>query len=164
MEPTEQCVGCGAIVPRIDGPIHRYMTSAPGCWAMHGELSAHHLSDPGAVRYRQLCVDAYAVQHPGTPGPQAIQSVAAHLVSLYAQFELGLTPEQAPAVIQRAVRLKGRFHWLTPPAFDETRTIVFMLANLADPVRGARDWAGSAWRAWAQHRHQIQAWHDAGVG
>jgi len=25
-EPTERCIGCGAMVARIDGPIHRYMT------------------------------------------------------------------------------------------------------------------------------------------
>jgi hypothetical protein len=29
-EPTERCIGCGAIVARIDGPIHRYMTCS--CW------------------------------------------------------------------------------------------------------------------------------------
>jgi hypothetical protein len=52
-EPTERCIGCGAMVPRIDGPTHRYMTSAPGCWAKHGEVSAHHLSDPHAWHYRQ---------------------------------------------------------------------------------------------------------------
>jgi len=27
---TEGCVGCGAVVEKVDGPIHRYMTSAPG--------------------------------------------------------------------------------------------------------------------------------------
>jgi len=79
---TERCVSCGATVPRIEGPIHRYMTSAPGCWAMFGELQARILSDPAAAPHRQFCADSFAVEHPGTPGPNAIQSVGGHLVSL----------------------------------------------------------------------------------
>jgi hypothetical protein len=116
-EATERCIGCGAMVPRIDGPVHRYMTSAPGCWAKYGEVCAHHLSDPGAGHYRQWCADAYAVQHPGQPGPQAIQSVGGHLVSLLAQLELGLPLSRASALMERGIQLKGYFAWLTPPSF-----------------------------------------------
>ena len=157
---TEQCVGCGAIVPRMEGPIHPYMTSAPGCWAMHGELSARHLSDPTAVRYRQLCVDAYAVQHPGTPGPQAIQSVALHLVSLHAQLERGFSLRQAMRLIQSGTQLKGRFAWLTPPSFSDALTIADMLEYEGDPAIGARDWAQSAWTAWTPHHDQVRIWYE----
>ncbi len=80
-QASERCVGCGAVVPRVAGPVHRYMTSAPGCWALWGTLNARLMSEPSHGPYRQLIVDTYAVQHPGTPGPQAIQSVGAHLVS-----------------------------------------------------------------------------------
>jgi Family of unknown function (DUF5946) len=159
-DATERCVGCGAIVPRIDGPIHRYMTSAPGCWAMFGELNAHYLSDPAAVAYRKLCADAYAVQHPGTSGPQAIQSVALHLVSLYGQLELGQPPELTHRVIERGLGLRGRFHWLTPPTSGGARTVAFMLAHLDEPLLAAREWAASAWQAWAAHHDQIRAWHN----
>jgi hypothetical protein len=152
------------MVPRIDGPIHRYMTSAPGCWAMFGELNARYLSDPAAVPYRKLCADAYAVQHPGTPGPQAIQSVALHLVSLYGQLELGQSSEVAHCLMERGVRFKGRFHWLTPPTFKDARTIAFMLAHLDDPLPAAREWAASAWQAWAAHHDQIRAWQDVVSG
>ena len=35
----------------------------------------------------QLTVDAYAIQHPGKPSAQSIQSVCVHLISLYASLE-----------------------------------------------------------------------------
>ena len=136
------------------------MTSAPGCWAKHGELSARHLSDPDGAHYRQLCGDAYAIQHPGQPGPQAIQSVGAHLVSLFAQLELGLSQSRASAIMERGIRLKGHFTWLIPPSFDGAHTIVFMLANLHDPPFAAREWATSAWKAWAPHHAQVRTWYD----
>ena len=159
-DPTERCVGCGAIVPRIEGPVHRYMTSSPGCWALNGEVAARHLADPAASSYRQLCVDAYAVQHPGVPGPQAIQSVGGHLVSLHAQVELGLPIARASAALERGIRRKGYFRWLTPPSFHGALTVLFMAANLDDPASAARAWAESAWRAWAPHHAQVRAWYD----
>lgn len=159
-EATERCVGCGAIVPKIDGPIHKYMTSSPGCWAIHGEVSAHLLSEPSAGAYRQMCVDAYAVQHPGQPGPQAIQSVGGHLISLLAQIELGLPLARSAAMLERGITRKGFFQWLTPPSFDGAKTIVLMRDNLGDPAPAAHEWASSAWRAWAPHHAQVRAWFD----
>jgi hypothetical protein len=113
-----------------------------------------------AGRYRQLCVDAYAVQHPGQPGPQAIQSVGGHLVSLLAQIELNLPLSRSAALLERGVRRKGLFTWLTPPTFDSAHTVLFMQANLGDPAWAAREWAASAWRAWAPHHAQVRAWYD----
>jgi hypothetical protein len=55
---TESCVGCGAIIKVIDGPIHRYMTSAPGCWERYGELLGALAIDPTLRVARQMCVDA----------------------------------------------------------------------------------------------------------
>jgi hypothetical protein len=60
---------------------------------MFGELNALLLTNAAASEYRQWCVDAYAVQHPGEPSGQAIQSVSAHLVSLYATLVLRLPIE-----------------------------------------------------------------------
>ncbi|MFI4971928.1 MAG: DUF5946 family protein [Hyphomicrobiales bacterium] len=160
----ERCEGCGALVPRVEGPVHRYMTSAPGCWAMHGEISARLLSDRGAIGFRQLCVDAYAVQHPGTPNPQAIQSVAGHLMSLHAQLERGLPSASAPALLQRATQPKAQYHWLEPPSFEGRRTIGHMLANTGDPGRAAREWASDAWQAWAAHHAQVRVWYDRLIG
>jgi hypothetical protein len=46
-----------------------------------------------------LLGDAYAAQHPGTPSPQAIQSVAVHLLALYAVLEKGVASEMALWVV-----------------------------------------------------------------
>src|SRR5437764_9967088 len=102
MESSVRCVGCGALVPATAGPTHRYLLSAPACWAMYGELIAGLFSDPAAAPYRQLCVDAYAVQHPGEPNEQAIQSVAGHLLSLYTTIELNAPVVASHRVLNRA--------------------------------------------------------------
>jgi hypothetical protein len=136
------------------------MTSAPGCWALWGELDARLLSDPGTASYRQQLVDAYAVQHPGTPGPQAIQSVAIHLMSLYAQLERGFPSDRIPGVIEPLLRAKGTFHWLAPPPFAGALTVVDIAASEHDlEVRG-RTWARSAWQAWAAHHAQVKIWYE----
>jgi hypothetical protein len=158
-DTTERCVGCGATVPLAAGPVHRYMTAAPGCWAMYGELLARLLSDPQDARHRQRCVDAYAVQHPGSPSPQAIQSVAGHLISLYAQLELGLATDAAGALLQRITRRKGQYHWLTPPSFENVRTLGYVMARPNELAEATREWAGAAWRAWAPHHAQIREWY-----
>src|SRR5690348_10328833 len=113
---TERCVGCGAVVGKIDGPVHRYMTSAPGCWSRYGELLGALAIAPSLQLARAMCVDAYAAQHPGTPNPQAIQSVAVHLVNIF-----GYVVKNKPVGIPRMVAHKGAFHWLTPPSFDGAR-------------------------------------------
>ena len=58
------------------------MESSPSCWAAYGEVLAREYNDPAFMAAHRLTVDAYAVQHPGRPSPQSIQSVALHLISL----------------------------------------------------------------------------------
>ena len=164
-EPTERCIGCGAIVPRIDGPIHSYMTSAPGCWAIFGEVNARYFANATAVSYRQLCADSYAVQHPGSSTVrQAVQSVCVHLMSLYAQLELGFPPERMAIHNRPALEQRGeRYHWLTPPSFENSLTVGFMLSSDKEPLEAAREWAQSAWSAWSGHHAQVRTWYDAFV-
>jgi hypothetical protein len=153
---TERCVGCGAEFPKMDGPIHRYMTSAPGCWERYGELLGVLAVDPTLTLARQMCVDAYAAQHPGTPNPQAIQSVAVHLLNFHDYLVRG-----RPAGIPKFAGRKGAFHWLTPPSFASSLTVLDM------PVAGSRDeltaaaraWAESVWNAWSAEHAQIAAWY-----
>ena len=59
---TARCVGCDAEVQVTGGPIHRYMTSAPGCWARYGELLGVLSIEPTHQAARQMCVDAYAAR------------------------------------------------------------------------------------------------------
>ena len=150
--------------PRVAGPVHRYMTSVPACWALWGELNAKLLSDSSTGSYRQQIVDAYAAQHPGIPGPQAIQSVAVHLMSLYAQLERGFPSDRIPGAIESVLRAKGAFQWLTPPSFAGALTVLDVAAAGGDLEIRGRDWARSVWQAWAPHHPQVKAWFDLAMG
>jgi hypothetical protein len=155
-QSLERCVGCGAAFPRIDGPIHRYMTSSPGCWAHNGEVSGVLAIKPHLRAARQMCVDAYAVQHPGTPNPQAIQSVVVHLLNMYDYLVCG-----RPVTPPRLAGHKGVFHWLLPPASRGTRTVLDMPVTGSDNeiAVASRLWAESAWAVWAEYHAQIATWH-----
>jgi hypothetical protein len=161
---TETCVGCGAVVEKIDGPFHKYMTSAPGCWSRYGELLGVLAIDAGATATRALCVDAYAAQHPGTPGPQAIQSVGVHLLNMYGYLILG-----RPVGIPQSLGLnghKGAFRWLQPPAFASSRTVfdVPINAPAVEIASAARAWSESVWAAWSPHHAQIVEWYSRFAG
>jgi hypothetical protein len=77
--------------------------------------------------WNNLLVDAYAVQHSGTPSPQAIQSVAIHLLTLYGVFERAVSAGDALWIRQRVLRHKAVQHsqlqWLTPPSFEVSLTV-----------------------------------------
>jgi hypothetical protein len=155
---TEQCVGCGATVARIEGPVHRYMTSAPGCWARYGELLGALAIAPSLQLTRVMCVDAYAAQHPGTPNPQAIQSVALHLINMY-----GYLVRRRPVTIPKLAGHKGGFHWLTPPSFASARTVFDVPVGATGDAMtaAARAWVESVWTAWSPHHVQIESWSAA---
>ena len=153
---TERCVGCGAEVEQIDGPVHRYMTSAPGCWERYGELLGILSIQPTLQAARQMCADAYAAQHPGTPNPQAIQSVAVHLLNFHDYLVQG-----RPVGVPRFAVHKGVFQWLQPPSFAATCTVFDMPTSSSGEAitLAARAWAESVWAAWSTHHAQIASWY-----
>ena len=152
----ERCVGCGAGFDAIEGPIHRYMTSSPACWACYGELLGAMAVRPELQLARLYSVDAYAVQHPGTPNPQAIQSVAVHLLNMYGYLLRGL-----PVAPPRFAGHKGAFRWLTPPANPASRTVRDMptTGDAGAIAAASRAWVEAVWAAWAEHHAQIAEWH-----
>ena len=164
---TVQCVGCGAAVPDIDGPTHRYMTSAPACWQRYGELLNAFHARPTQISASIMCVDTYAIQHPGTPNPQAIRSVAVHLLNLYSYLVLG-RPVNIPQVTfpgkalpsTKAPPLTDPF-WLEPPSFAGRLTVFDVpVDGTGDAIAfAARSWAESVWDAWSAHHRQIEQWY-----
>src|SRR5678816_4348633 len=60
---STRCIGCGGLVPQMDGPTHRYMDSSPGCWHVYGEVLAREYGDQAFRVAHRLTVDSYAVQH-----------------------------------------------------------------------------------------------------
>jgi hypothetical protein len=136
------------------------MESAPGCWAAYGEILAREYGDPAFAGLHRLTVDSYAVQHPGRPSPQSIQSVGLHLMSLALVLEHGVTMQEATDALQRASRGKAILEWLEPPEHRGAITVLDIRA--ADTPekhqKRVRDWAGEAWAAWSPHRERIESW------
>ncbi len=159
--PLKPCPGCGGLFPDISGPTHRYMESSPGCFAAYGEVLAREYQDPTFADVYRMSVDVYAVQHPGTPSPQSIQSVAVHLMRLCFVLERnGMAAAQE--MIESAVRMKDEFVWLAPPVSMGPVTVADVLKAVeAEAHRNAvRAWAESAWKAWSAHHDTIRRWLD----
>ncbi len=156
------CVGCGAVVPDVPGPTHRYLGASPGCWWAYGEvLESEYAQYSRFAPVHRLTVDAYAAQHPGTPSPQAIGSVGVHLVRLHLQLERGLPHDRAnAAMLDVSSRLKEDFVWLDPPASLGEVTVLDVLgAQDPDEHMGrVRGWAASVWEAWASHHETVRRW------
>jgi hypothetical protein len=154
------CLGCGAVFPQHDGPTHPYMASSTACWAAFGNVLAREYSDPALLRVHRLSVDAYAVQHPGEPSRQSIQSVGVHLIRLCLFLERGLTPERANDAILAAGKVKHSFTWLEPPTSlgDITVRNVLQTQGAAEHEVMVRNWARSAWSAWTPHHAIVKDW------
>jgi hypothetical protein len=150
-------------VPQMDGPTHPYMASSPGCWHLYGQVLSREYSDAAFGALNRMTVDSYAVQHPGRPSAQAIQSVSVHLISLCLVLERGLAAAYATRVIQAATRTKERFFWLAPPASLGVVTVcdVAGAATRLEHEGRVRAWAESAWAAWAPHHETVRGWMPA---
>lgn len=158
------CVGCGALVPDIDAPTHRYIGASPGCWQAYGELQAAGYSADSPFSPHRLAVDIYAAQHPGVPGKQSSQSVACHLFILCLVLERNVDPSFATrAITQFLDKYKeGGFQWMEPPASLGPLTVLDVLnaTGQADHNRRVMLWAESVWRAWEPHHGTVRAWAD----
>lgn len=158
------CPGCGALVPEVDGPAHRYIGASPGCWAAFGEVSEKEYGDFRYARVHGLTVDSYCAQHPGEPSPQAIRSVAVHLVGLYLYLERGLPPGELYATRQRVASLakegKEDVAWLDPPASLGDITVLYVRdAKYPDEhAERVREWARSVWEAWSPYHETVRRW------
>jgi hypothetical protein len=140
------------------------MESSPACWAAYGEVLAREYSDPAYFQVHRLGVDAYAVQHPGRPSPQTIQSVAVHLIRLCMLLERGLPMERANDAMLKASEREDIYRWLEPPASCGSVTVADV--RHADSVEAhmaaVRRWTESAWAAWASHHPTVRSWLPAG--
>ena len=163
----EPCPNCRALLPSHDGPTHRYIGASAACWALYSALN---VGDPpvAPTPYGALLVDAYAAQHYGIPSPQAIQSVAVHLLALYGVLEAGQPVEQAIWLRTRPLRdgktaKHSRFHWLTPPDFTGSLTVADIVRAATPAERAGRmqRYVKSVWEIWAaQQRATVAQWYE----
>ena len=161
---TIVCVACRGAVPDIDGPTHRYMTAAPGCWRAYTELLGGGGLPPSPAA--GLTVDAYAVTHPGVPGPQSTPSVWIHLLTLCFVLERRWPVEQAVRLRRAGADSFRGWPWLTPPESRGDVTAIDVAAALAagdgaEAISLTRRWVDGAWAAWAPHHPAIRTRADA---
>lgn len=154
------CPGCHARFPAGDGPTHRYLESSPGCWAAYGRVLAREYENAAMMSVHQLTVDAYAVQHPGAPGPQAIQSVGIHLATLHLFLDEGVPLAHGPTLHKRGAALSQAFRWLPPPAERGEVTVADLVDvnSVPDHRETVWSWARSAWAAWEEHHETVREW------
>src|SRR5689334_8865642 len=149
----KSCFSCGALVPDIDGPTHKYLLSSPGCWALYGEILVRDYKEYHYPAVHRAVVDTYAVQHPGKPMRQSIQSVAVHLIGLYLFVEKRMDAKKITQAIGHATQFSDRFVWLDPPTNLGTITVadVAKATTFEEYDHLAREWAKSAWEVWSIH-------------
>jgi len=124
------------------------------------------LDTPAAIPARNdasldsLFGDAYGVQHHGDESPQAIQSVAVHLLDLHG-IVTGNTTRPGWA-LGRAVRTRGVFHKLAPPPLGSALTIRHLFAGggVVSPVTRTQ-YVLSVYEAWMSlHRDTVEEWYE----
>ena len=158
------CPQCGAAVPDIDGPVHAYVPSAPGCWATFGALRADEvLRFPGSEA-NNLVVDAYMAQHPGDGTDRRDrQSVFVHLVSLCAVVERQASPSSSPVVLRAVLARRTTFPVLRRAHGPGDLTVMNVTdaASVEDHDARVRAWAVSVWESWRDHHSTIRTALDA---
>lgn len=157
---AERCIGCGAVLDRIDGPVHAYMLSSPACFAAFNEVLTAEYSLKELRAVHRLTVDTWAVQHSGSAEDRrAIQSVGLHLARLLLQLESPRSPEETNAVMLDFSRHKATLKRLPPPAaFSVTVADVVPFAGSPGHSEKVREWAEATWRDWSAHHEYIRQW------
>jgi hypothetical protein len=154
------CAPCGALVPDIDGPVHAYVPSAPGCWAAFGALRADEGLRLPAADTTNLVVDTYMAQHPGDGADRRDrQSVFVHLVSLCSVIERATPPARSPHVLRAVLASRTAFPVLRRAHGPGDLTVLSVLdaTNVEDHDARARAWAASVWESWREYHPTIRA-------
>ncbi|MGB1251021.1 MAG: DUF5946 family protein [Candidatus Promineifilaceae bacterium] len=123
--PTEICPDCGVELPQSTGAHHPYIGASASCWTLYANNFLAGQPIVTDTAYGITIHDAYCVQHHGlSADKRAVQSVAVHLVTLYAVLKLGQT--NTYWVRNRLLRgnRHNRFTWLTPPETNKQVTIL----------------------------------------
>jgi hypothetical protein len=159
------CPGCGALAPAIDGPVHMYVPSSPGCWKTFGGVQAEEARRFSYPPAHRLVVDAYMAQHPDDGSDRRNrQSVFVHLVGLCAVLEHSLPHPYPTTLFGRVIQERhGDFPVLERTAGPRPLTVLHMVgaADLADYERRALEWAAGVWGSWRAHQELIRAELDA---
>ncbi len=154
------CIGCGALLDRSEGPVHRYMDGSPACYALFNQILACEYSDAALLPTHRLTVDTYAVQHPGQAKTrQQIQSVGLHLARLGLQLARAIPPNETNEVMLDLGKHKQTLDYIEPPSiFRMTVAEVAKFSGRSQHSDKVREWAKSTWEDWSVHHKYILRW------
>ena len=158
------CPQCGAVVSDIDGPVHAYVPSAPGCWAAFGAMRADEVLRFPRSEANNLVVDAYMAQHPGDGTDRRDrQSVFVHLVSLCAVVERQASPLRSPDVLRAVLARHSTYPVLRRDRGPGDLTVLSAAGSASVEEHDARvhAWAVSVWESWRDHHPTIRSALDA---
>jgi hypothetical protein len=112
-----------------------------------------------------VTVDAYAVQHPGVEGPQALRSVAMHLMRLCLVYERGMPPASGRGLAPRLLAQPPDVAWLAPPAQRGTLTVADVAAagGADEHLVRVDAWGRDVWEAWSEQHATVRRWLDAAL-
>ena len=139
-----RCPGCGILVEKIEGKPYKYIGATQGCWNLYGKILAKEYCE---YKYpeetHRLTVDTYAVQHPGQPCRQSIQSVNIHLISMYFVLVKDYSGKKATETMRSILARKAVFEWLEPPVPNGQKTVIEVLkaTNQKEHEKLVREWA-----------------------
>lgn len=155
---TIDCPGCGATVAFSAGPTHQHMDAAPSCWATFTRVLNTSFDDEPSPDIRQLIVDAYAAQHPGTASPQTTHALVGHLLGLHLSLDKNTPARDIVQMIRQCRRIVGPFQSFSHPARAASLTIhdVTDAQTNADHRQRVRIWASSVWKSWSEHHRAIE--------
>ena len=133
------------------------MLASPGCWAAYTGLLGSSLAGMDLPSpHGSLTFDAYAVQHPGTPNPQATQSVWVHLIALHLVLERGWPAAQLVRIRRLGAEAPHTWSWLVPPpSMGAVTAIDVATASRTDAAEAVRGWVEGSWAAWAMHHRLV---------
>jgi hypothetical protein len=118
-----------------------------------------------ATNNAPLLVDAFAAQHPGGSSPQATQSVAIHLLTLFAILERGHDVAQAVLLRTTGVevkRLSGHGYPKLLPVPDGWAVTISDIATADEADRGGLvdDYVNDVLQRWQDlHAGLIEEWY-----
>lgn len=155
--PVVACIGCGRVVPDIEGPTHRYLESSPGCWAAYTALPFGGMTGRAELPHSAMTVDAYAVQHPGRPGRSSTPSVWIHLAAMHLVLERGWPADRLIQIRRTVADANDGWAWLTPPiSMGGVGAIDVVSAPAVDVALVVRTWVEAAYGAWADQHDAIR--------
>jgi hypothetical protein len=154
-----KCPECGSETQDVEGPIHEYMISSPGCWKTFGDVLNKEYSDPAYMKVHRLTVDTFACQHVGDDDRRAKQSVIVHLLALHLAIDLKLGFSEIPSVMEAVIKeLKGNFSKLSRPDFANVMKVtdVVTARSASEHCRLVTEWANQVWSAWRNEHDRIR--------